>query len=112
MILVFLLLQGNDGKSSNKNHYSVLTLFLLIIQISILIQANTIVNNKVKLCSKAHLIKTVQFSECSDASLYKLAGPLIRVGIPFAKDFLVPVATMACASEQMELPKERCVEKQ
>ena len=45
--------------------------------------------------SKAQLSKIIQSGGFLGALLNKLAGPLMKVGVPLAKTFLLPLATMA-----------------
>ena len=48
--------------------------------------------------SKAQLSKIIQSGGFLGALLGKFAGPLMKVGVPSAKSFLAPLATMASAS--------------
>ena len=48
--------------------------------------------------SKAHLSKIIQSERFLGALLSKLTSPLMKVGIPLAKNFLAPLDIMASAS--------------
>ena len=48
--------------------------------------------------SKAQLSKIIQLGRFLGILLGKLAGPLVKVVVPLAKNALVPLATMASAS--------------
>ena len=47
---------------------------------------------------KAQIFKIIQFGEFLGSLLNKLAGPLMKVAVPFAKNILVPFGITAAAS--------------
>ena len=55
------------------------------------------VSTDIKL-SKAQLSKVIHSGGFLGALLSKLAGPLTKVGVPLANNFLAPLATMTSAS--------------
>ena len=69
-----------------------------------------LIRNDIKL-SKAQLSKIIQSGGFLGVLLGKLAGPLMRVGVPLAKNVLAPLATMASASIVDGTIKEKCVER-
>ena len=54
--------------------------------------------------------KVIQSRRFLVALLGKLACPLVKGGVPLAKNFLAPLATMPSACAKMVLSKEKCVE--
>ena len=56
-----------------------------------------LIRNDIKL-SKAQLSKIIQSGGFLGALLGKLAGPLMKVGVPLAKNVLAPLSTMSSAS--------------
>ena len=61
--------------------------------------------------SNAQLSKIIQLSVFLGALLGKLPGLLGKFGVPLAKMFLAPLATMASASATDGAIKKKCVEK-
>ena len=49
-------------------------------------------------CSKAHISKIIQSGGFLGSLLSKLAGPVMKVGVPLAKNILVPLGITAAAS--------------
>ena len=61
---------------------------------------NAIKNNistDIKL-SKAHISKIIQSGDCLGSLLSKIAGPLMKVAVPLAKNILAPLGIIAAAS--------------
>ena len=48
--------------------------------------------------SKVQISKTIQYGRFSGSLLSKLACPLMKVGIPLAKNFLAPLGITAATS--------------
>ena len=69
-----------------------------------------LIRNDIKL-SKAQLPKIIQSGGFLGVLLGKLAGPLMRVGVPLAKNVFAALATMASASTVDGTIKEKCVER-
>ena len=48
--------------------------------------------------SRTQIFKTIQFGEFLGSLLSKLAGPLMKVAVPLAKNILTPLEIIAAAS--------------
>ena len=53
--------------------------------------------------SKAQISKIIQSGRFLASLLSKLAGPLMKVGIPFAKIFLTPLGILLATTKQQQL---------